>query len=171
MQQVFTEDDLILLLSEAEDEVPMQLLAQSLLDAACCKRNEDTQQSEVYLRLPIYPNSSSWDSGAAWLRRKRDIDLGGSFVDAREVSARNITIKDQHRLFCAENAYAGHNGRRSLERFHRQNHTGGAFLPIPEDLQDQGLVESAIPEDQDPSYEHFLRTIPENQDPSNEVCP
>ena len=150
VQQVFTEDDLILLLSEAEDEVPMQLFAQSLLDAACCKRNEDTQQSEVYLRLPIYPNSSSWDSGAAWLRRKRDIDLGGSFVDAREVSARNITIKDQHRLFCAENAYAGHNGRRS---------------------PGSRLVESAIPEDQDPSNEHFLRTIPENQDPSNEVCP
>ena len=151
VQQVFTEDDLILLLSEAEDEVPMQLFAQSLLDAACCKRDENTQQSEVqvHLRLPIYPNSASWDSGAAWLRRKRDIDLGGSFVDAREVSARNITIKDQHRLFCAENAYAGHNGRRSLERFHRQNHTGGAFLPIPEDLQDAGsrLVESAIPED------------------------
>ena len=160
VQQVFTEDDLILLLSEAEDEVPMQLFAQSLLNAACCKRDEDTQQSEVYLRLPIYPNSSSWDSGAAWLRQKRDIDLGGSFVDAREVSARNITIKDQHRLFCAENAYAGHNGRRSPESVHRQNHTGGAFLPIPEDLQDQ-----------DSSNQRFLRTIPENQDPSNEVCP
>ena len=175
VQQVFTEDDLILLLSEAEDEVPMQLFAQSLLDAACCKRDENTQQSEVYLRLPIYPNSSSWDSGAAWLRRKRDIDLGGSFVDAREVSARNITIKDQHRLFCAENAYAGHNGRRSPESVHRQNHTGGAFLPIPEDLQDQDSSNQrflrTIPEDQVPSYEHFLRTIPENQDPSNEVCP
>ena len=53
--------------------------------------------------------------------------------------------------------------------------TGGAFLPIPEDLQDQDSSNQrflrTIPEDQDPSYEHFLRTIPENQDPSNEVCP
>lgn len=179
VQEVFTEDDLILLLSEAEDEVAIQLFAQSLLDAACCKRDEDTQQSEVYLRLPIYPNSPSWDSRAARHRRQRDIDPGGrgSLIDATEVSSKavcrqkpsNITIKDQHQLFFA--------------RVHRQNRAGGVFLPIPEDLQDQDssneraflrTIPVRIPEDQDSSYEQFLRTIPEDQDTrdtSNEVCP